>query len=174
MFINILHKKFLFTEKCNRQSQLLLSDFQMFWEWFGATCHHYRHNKGIRTLYLQGLIFGFVSKENCSLFLAQQRQGTFIIRNSQASNDGAFTLAYLNSNGLIRHSKIDPKKLAPPYGSLPDYLRDKKQLHYVLRPFIILASGDKHPNYVVQGKSDAFSKYCSPVKESADDYYLLY
>eukprot|EP01091_Cochliopodium_minus_P017252 TRINITY_DN6703_c0_g1_i1.p1 TRINITY_DN6703_c0_g1~~TRINITY_DN6703_c0_g1_i1.p1 ORF type:complete len:676 (-),score=161.22 TRINITY_DN6703_c0_g1_i1:31-2058(-) len=164
--------QFFYHEKCNTQDHMFLTDFQMFWEWFGGTCHHYRHNKSIRNLYLQGLIFGFISKETCNSLLTGQRHGSFIIRNSQASNDGSFTIAFLNNQGLIRHSKIEPKKVAPPYSSLPDYLRDKNQLHFVIRPPYCTQNAVIN-YYTVQDKNSAFSKYWNPVKESADDYYIL-
>ena len=45
-----------------------------------------------------------------------------MIRNSERSSVGEFALAFVNSHHIVRHHKIDSKKLRPPFGNLADFV----------------------------------------------------
>ena len=103
--------EYLHAKGFDKNPQVSLSQFQSFWEWFGPLSHQYRHNQVIRNLYLRGLIYGFISKDDCVKLLQNQKQGTFLIRSSESSTIGEFTLAFVNARLAVKHHKIDHKKL---------------------------------------------------------------
>lgn len=164
---------FLHERKFDRKSNISLADFITFWEWFGPLCHQYRHNQPIRTLFLRGLIFGFISKEDCVNVLSALEPGAFLIRNSERSTQGEFTLAFVNSRGQVKHHKIDHKKLKPPFGNMADFVREKEQLRKLVKPFHE-NNGVIIQQMAVTNKMDAFAEFYSMQRDSPDEQYTSY
>lgn len=122
----------LHTTRFNGSPFISVAQFASFWEWYGALCHQYRHNLTARTLFLSGVIYGLVSKAKCATLLPDD--GMFLVRNSERSKHGEYSLAFRH-NGEVKHHKIDQKKLRAPYGNLADYVRDKEELTMLVKPF---------------------------------------
>lgn len=104
-----------------------------FWAWFGQCLQTIRFKRYISTLWNTGVIFGFITKEECNRVLQGQGLGTFIIRFSE-SLPGLFGVAYVSDDPkerikhcLIKNEDIGSNK------SLAEFLRDKDQFQLLLR-----------------------------------------
>lgn len=155
--------EYLHAKGFSKSEHISFKEFQLFWEWFGPLAHQYRHNQVIRNLYLRGLIYGFISKDDCVNLLHKQQQGTFLIRSSESSTIGEFTLAFVNARLAVKHHKIDHKKLKPPFGNMADFLREKDQLSMVVKPF--QANSQK---LLVVPKNDVFAEFYTQKFENKD------
>jgi len=105
-----------------------------FWKWFGPIMQTLRFKKHISSLWLSGMLFGFVSKEVCCYELEQQRDGTFIVRFSEKF-PGLFAVAFVFDDGSserVKHYLVKPEDTGS-QKSLPDFLREKTQFKYLLR-----------------------------------------
>jgi hypothetical protein len=106
---------------------------QQFWAWFGQCLQTIRFKRYISTLWNTGVIFGFITKDECNRVLQGQGVGTFIIRFSE-SLPGLFGVAYVSDDPkervkhcLIKNEDIGSNK------SLAEFLRDKDQFQLLLR-----------------------------------------
>ena len=106
---------------------------QIFWAWFGQCLQTTRFKRYISTLWNTGVIFGFITKDECNRVLQTQGLGTFIIRFSE-SLPGLFGVAYVSDDPkerikhcLIKNEDIGSNK------SLAEFLRDKDQFQLLLR-----------------------------------------
>lgn len=113
-------------------------------------------------MFLRGLIYGFVSKEQCVRVLKDLAPGTFLIRNSEHSAIGEFALAFVNAQHVVKHHKIDHKKLKPPFGNLADFVRGKEQLRLVVKCFHLdPKNGTVLQQRVAVPKGEAFADFFS-------------
>ena len=94
-----------------------------------------RFKKHINALWFSGLLLGMVSKEDCNKELEKQRDGTFLVRFS-VGNPGLFAIAFVYDDGRVgervKHYLVKPEDTGS-QKSLPDFLREKAQLKYILR-----------------------------------------
>ena len=154
-FANILHLHFL---KSTRQSfesprrALCLRDWHFihhryfdtspmvsqpqvaeFWTWFGGLVQTLRFKRHINSLWFDGLIFGIISKEQCSEELQPHEVGTFLIRFSE-TYAGLFAVAYVSDDPFerVKHYLIKPEDTGS-QKTLPDFLREKPQFQYLLK-----------------------------------------
>ena len=140
--------------------------FEAFWTWFGAVCHHYRHNLAVRTLYLSGMIYGLIAEHECNDSVLPE-DGMFLFRNSDTSKQhGEFFIA-LRHNGTIVQHRVDPQKVRSPYGNLADYVRDKAELTMLVKPFHERL-GCTIRQRVGEEKSKALAQYYSTPKDDED------
>lgn len=151
---------FLHERKMQGKAAVSVAEYEELWKWLGAFTHGYRHNHVLRAMLLKGLIYGLLSKEDCLTLLERQAPGTFLIRNSEQSSTGEFALAFVNAHHLVKHHKIDPKKLRAPYGNLADYVRDKDQLTHLVKPYHQEGETTLDAPVVVK-KLDAVTEFCS-------------
>lgn len=155
---------FLHERKLDGSHSISLAAFEEFWKWFGSMTHGYRHNHVLRSMFLKGLIYGFVPKERCAQVLGKAAPGTFLIRNSEQSSSGEFALAFVNAHHLVKHHKIDAKKLKAPYGNLADFVKEKDQLTHLVKLFHI-EGGTIMQGPVLVPKDEAFSEFCSVIDQ---------
>ncbi len=95
-----------FTDAPRRVTYTQLCEFYSF---FGKVTHIYRHNLAVRQLLLEGLIWGFVSKETATERLASMAPGAFLLRVSDAQ-PGAFAVSWHDTmSGDVRHARLDTK-----------------------------------------------------------------
>jgi hypothetical protein len=152
-FANTLHSHFIKTTRQNQNERPLYhfelsyihtrffdnnenvteKQGQNFWAWFGQIMQTIRFKRHISTMWNTGIIFGFMTKEECNRVLAGQGLGTFIIRFSE-SLPGLFGVAYVSDDPkervkhcLIKNEDIGSNK------SLAEFLRDKDQFQLLLR-----------------------------------------
>lgn len=154
------------------------AQFNRFWSWFGKTMHIYRHNASLRQLFLDGLFYGMVSKEEAERLLQGATAGSFLVRNA-LSKPGELALAFVGPPGSpCRHFRIDSKKILPPHNTLPDYLRGIHSLVFLLKPYHWnRARGAMQPGAVAQPKHQALAPYYSHSMDEdtggADDGYEM-
>jgi len=125
-----------FHEKFFGSSQVVtLNQITAFWKWFGPIMQTLRFKKHINALWLNGLLFGIVSKEDCNRELDQQQDGTFIVRFSEGC-PGLFAIAFVcddeTGGGRVKHYLVRPEDTSS-QKSLPDFLREKYQLKSILK-----------------------------------------
>jgi hypothetical protein len=125
------HQKFF-----NGQARVTQTQANKFWEWFGQILQTIRFKRHIAQLWENGIIYGFMTKEECNKALATQSLGTFLIRFSE-SNPGMFAIAYVyekQTDGVekIKHFLVKSEDIGS-NKSLPDFLREKELFQYLLK-----------------------------------------
>ena len=80
------------------------SDFSGLWEWFGPLLARIRHDRQVLQMWLQGYIMGFISKSKSEQVLANEAEGTFLLRFSNQA-PGSFAIAYV-LEGVVKHYLI--------------------------------------------------------------------
>jgi hypothetical protein len=154
VFDYIHHSKF------GGKDSISLDDFEDFWDWFGALCHQYRHNMIVRSMYLSGLIYGLISNADCDTLLQGKDDGLFMICNTGKSE---FQIFFTHCRKVMVH-RIDPKKLRSPYGNLADFVKEKRELRLVVKPFHENDSGTIISEPVAIEKDTAFADFYSLIK----------
>jgi len=128
--INYLH-----VTKFASRAVISQEDYDEFWKWFGKILYRVRnHQKHILPLWIKGLIYGFLSREESDTILKNAAPHSFLIRFSDR-RPGHFVVVYVNQleNGtevkhyLVRKEDIDNKT------TLPDFLRECENLWYILQ-----------------------------------------
>ncbi|GAM27584.1 hypothetical protein SAMD00019534_107600 [Acytostelium subglobosum LB1] len=112
---------------------LTRSECKEFWTKFGPilqTIHFKRH---ISNLWFDGLICGFISKNECNQYLYNAEEGSFLIRFSD-SMPGSFAVAYVTNdeNERVKHYLVRPEEIGP-NKTLPDFLRERFQFKTLYR-----------------------------------------
>jgi hypothetical protein len=102
--------------------------------------HVYRHNAAMRQLLLDGVIWGFLSKEEAVQHLSELQPGSFLVRVSDVQ-PGTFSVSWKDPQCLsIRHARLDAKLISQPITAIADYFASKPFLLYVYSPFTRLGS----------------------------------
>jgi len=83
-------------------------------------------------LWLKGLIFGFISKEEAEEILQKQPQGTFLLRFSERSA-GQFAVAYVKPVVDVKHYLIKNEDTQGPNKTLADFLKSHENFAYILQ-----------------------------------------
>ncbi|EFA77913.1 signal transducer and activator of transcription family protein [Heterostelium album PN500] len=109
------------------KASLTKTECKEFWAKFGPilqTIHFKRH---ISSLWFEGLICGFISKNECNSSLYPAEEGSFLIRFSD-SLPGSFAVAYVTNdeNERVKHYLVRPEEIGP-NKTLPDFLRERYQ-----------------------------------------------
>jgi len=105
-----------------------------FWPWFGQVLLTIHFKRKIYEMWLEGVIYGFITKEESLEKLKTASEGTFIIRFSE-SNPGAFAIACTSSDpkDRVKHFLVKPDDLGNAANkTLPDYLRERPQFKTLL------------------------------------------
>lgn len=150
-----LNKKFFGGKPVVDQSQ-----FDAFWQWYGAALDTIRHQRPILGLWWQGLVYGFASKDDVNVALAREAQGTFLIRFSE-SFPGSFAIAYTTGEG-VKHYLVTPQDHAL-HKTLPDFIVAQPQFVNVLQLQITQdpATGKAKLQLVRVSKMTAFESFCT-------------
>lgn len=86
--------------------------FVRFWGWFGRIVHKIRHQKAFASLWLNGLIYGFLSKIQAEEILKGESAGTFLIRFSERV-PGKQAIAYVKENRDTNQTEVRHYLIAP-------------------------------------------------------------
>jgi hypothetical protein len=127
-----------------------------FYGFFGKATHHFRHNNAFRQLLMDGLVWGFMSKEQSEWRLGPCPVGTFLLRASESAA-GSFCVSWKAPEG-VRHALLDAKLLAPPMNKLAEYLCNKRFLQSLLQPYTVGPMG-KVRQMVARRKEEAFRPF---------------
>jgi len=135
-----------------------------FWGWFGHVLSALRFKRHVKNLWCSGLIYGFVTKEDCSKLLKEEEAGVFVIRFSD-SVPGSFAVAYVTDeqdvNDRVKHYLIKSEDIGS-NKSLPDFLREKQQFKVLtyLQP--------RTGKYVLENKESAMQDLYSRRSKKED------
>lgn len=144
--------------------------FQEFWKWYGKAAHKIRYSKHVLALYLSGLLFGYIAKQEMEVALAGRPPGTFMIRFSER-NAGSFSIAYVTQDTsgpsaapMVRHYLVSAEDITQ-RKSLADFIGDSPALTHFLR--LIPRSGFSlvpsplglHVQYELAEKHQALQEY---------------
>uniref|UniRef100_A0A8D0H6I6 Signal transducer and activator of transcription n=1 Tax=Sphenodon punctatus TaxID=8508 RepID=A0A8D0H6I6_SPHPU len=134
-----------------------------FWLWIEGILELIK--KHLLCLWNDGCIIGFISKERERTLLKDQMPGTFLLRFSESSKDGAITFTW-----------VEPSQNEPQFHSVEPYT--KKELSAVTFPDIIrnykVMAAENIPEnplkylYPNTPKDNAFGKYYSRPKETPE------
>jgi len=137
-----------------------------FFNWFGNVERTIRFKRHVFTLWCQGLIYGFFSKEYCEKALSTQGVGSFLVRFSE-SQPGLFAVAYVSEDPeeRIKHYLVKAEDIGS-NKALPDFLRESEPFQYILK--IEPATG----KLVRLEKDFALKKFYSKRKQTTTDGYV--
>eukprot|EP00008_Paramoeba_atlantica_P005171 CAMPEP_0201483820 /NCGR_PEP_ID=MMETSP0151_2-20130828/8010_1 /ASSEMBLY_ACC=CAM_ASM_000257 /TAXON_ID=200890 /ORGANISM="Paramoeba atlantica, Strain 621/1 / CCAP 1560/9" /LENGTH=463 /DNA_ID=CAMNT_0047867149 /DNA_START=87 /DNA_END=1478 /DNA_ORIENTATION=+ len=76
------------------RESLSRDDFHQFWEWFGPACRRIRCHPSFKALWMNGLVYNFVTREDTTNLLEKYDRGCFIIRFSK-SNPAHLVISYV-------------------------------------------------------------------------------
>jgi hypothetical protein len=139
------------------RSNISQKDFDGFWSWFGKSLHVLRYQRHINTLWQQGLIYGFMTREEVNAALSGQEPGTFVIRFSERYA-GQFGIAYVGSTHKVKHYLVGPNDTAGAKKTLADFLSGCSQFAYILQLTFDL---NGKPIFKKYPKDQCFSQFYS-------------
>jgi len=136
--------EYLHLNKFNGKLSINQEDYDQFWAWFGTILYKIRnHQKHILPMWIKGLIYGFLSREDSDRLLLTQGAlpGSFLIRFSDRCV-GQLVVVYVTTpnakkddgsdNREVKHYLINPEDIEKK-STLPDFLRDCENLWYLLQ-----------------------------------------
>ncbi|KYQ99913.1 signal transducer and activator of transcription (STAT) family protein [Tieghemostelium lacteum] len=109
-------------------------DFDKFWSWFGKSMQTLRYQRHISSLWQEGIIYGYMGRQEVNDALSNQDPGTFIIRFSER-NPGQFGIAYIGVELPLRikHYLVQPNDTAAAKKTFPDFLSEHSQFVNLLQ-----------------------------------------
>jgi len=139
-------------------------------EWFGPVLTTIRFKRHIKTLWLNGLIYGLIAKKDCNKLLKNEPAGAFIVRFSD-SVPGSFAVAYTDDSvptvERVKHYLIKPEEINA-MKALPDFLRDKP--HFKSLVYVDVMTGKAIKGSKETLLNSFFSKRDSVTKPSTQGY----
>jgi hypothetical protein len=112
-----------------------LKSSQKFWDWYGKVLHRLRYQRHVAALWMEGLIFGMVSREGVCEQLISRQPGTFLLRFSESSA-GFIAVGYRVSgaNAGIKNYLVKQEDTASAtVKTLPDFLRSRPEFSVLLQ-----------------------------------------
>jgi len=118
-----------FHYKLEKSSIITKNKFDPFWKWFGTILKSIKSNPKnnfVSSLWTEGYICGFVTKEEAELILKGQEFGTFLIRFSK--EHGPFVISY-RARSTVKHCIAKD--------NLEEFLFKAKELQFCLSIYFI-------------------------------------
>eukprot|EP01102_Stenamoeba_stenopodia_P007062 TRINITY_DN1973_c0_g1_i1.p1 TRINITY_DN1973_c0_g1~~TRINITY_DN1973_c0_g1_i1.p1 ORF type:complete len:620 (+),score=154.28 TRINITY_DN1973_c0_g1_i1:310-2169(+) len=124
-------------EKFSRKQIITQKDFDKFWEWFGKVLYKIRHQKHFCPMWVQGFVYGFLTKAEAEELLRNEPPGTFVLRFSERAA-GKVAVAYVKRGepgkpNEIKHYLIDPHSENKDSVTLPEFLTPHGHFLYFLQ-----------------------------------------
>jgi len=120
-------------------------------------------------LWQNGLIYGFIAREDVEAALNNQEPGVFLMRFSERHN-GQFAIAYTGTErpSKIKHYLVQPNDTSAKK-TLPDFLQEQPQFGTVL---ILASDTNGNPTFMKCPKVQALEPYCGKkmTTQSGDGY----
>jgi len=107
-------------------------EFDAFWAWYGKSMQLLRYQRHIGQLWIAGLIYGYMSRDDVAAALRDQPPGTFVVRFAER-HAGQFAIGYISSDGQLRHYLVKPTDTAGAKITLPDFIHSVPQFSHVHR-----------------------------------------
>lgn len=123
---------YLHRNQFNGQELVLEQDFEKFWIWFGKVMHKIRHQKPFIFLWLKGVVYGFITREDAERVLMDQPPGAFVVRFSDRVA-GKVAITYKTVAGgevFIKHFLLNPVKELV---TLPDFVQQRETFTHLLK-----------------------------------------
>jgi len=126
--------KYIQTHFFGNRTIIHQQDFDKFWSWFGKSMQTLRYQRHISTLWQEGIIYGYMGRQEVNDALQNQDPGTFIIRFSER-NPGQFGIAYIGVEmpPRIKHYLVQPNDTAAAKKTFPDFLSEHSQFVNLLQ-----------------------------------------
>lgn len=83
--LSIHDLNYLARQRFENKRVLTKSDVDTFLLWFGKVVRRIRHHQSFHTLWVKGLVYGFISRDECERLLETKPPGTFLIRFSETA-----------------------------------------------------------------------------------------
>jgi len=152
-----LHEKFF-----GNAPKISSKDFESFWSWFGKGMQKLRYQRHLCPLWLSGLLYGLVSRDDVHNALIDAEPGSFLIRLSER-HPGSFAVAYrvddVDPNNRVRHYLIKPDDTAGSKKTLPDFLADQPTFSKLLQ--VVITNFDQRPVLYTHQKDTVLDQYYS-------------
>jgi hypothetical protein len=161
--LSYIHQRFFHT-----QPFVTPTSCATFWDWFGKFVQKIRYQKHLLSMWKEGYIVGFISREDCNELLSGYDPGCFIIRFSER-NPGLFAVAYKLADTeqdrsvrhfLVRANELEAKK------TLPDLLSKYSEFVSIIK---INANSSGLISYEKQQKHMALSQFYSKSEAISDN-----
>eukprot|EP01117_Protostelium_nocturnum_P010997 TRINITY_DN3990_c0_g2_i1.p1 TRINITY_DN3990_c0_g2~~TRINITY_DN3990_c0_g2_i1.p1 ORF type:complete len:685 (-),score=202.19 TRINITY_DN3990_c0_g2_i1:40-1977(-) len=147
-----LHSKFFENKHLISQK-----DFDDFWEWFGKAMQKIRYQRHIGSMWQNGLLYGFMGRDEVNAALHNQPQGAFVIRFSER-HAGQFAIAYVgDSSHKIKHYLVQPNDTSASRRTLPDFLDERREFTSLL---VFGRNSEGKLGFVKNPKHIALEPYC--------------
>lgn len=150
--------RYFHTKFFNSKPIISQKDFDEFWSWFGKAMQRLRYQRHICSLWQNGLLYGFMTREDVDASLNNQEPGTFIMRFSERHN-GQFAIAYTGTERptKIKHYLVQPNDTAASKKTLPDFLSEQPQFATLL---VLTTDSNGNPTFMKVPKDQALEPYC--------------
>jgi len=129
------------------------SDVESFWRWFGQNFKLLRDPRKNLPMWLGGMVYPFIGKEDCAVALRDRPVGSFLVRFS-STRPGRFGLAVVTAQGGVAHyllnSEDNKKKLADFLSTFPPAdrcLRVEVDPHSAQQQFQLIAKKELISNF---------------------------
>lgn len=131
------HHDFNYIHKLKFDSAPTIStkDFDKFWEWCGPLLHKIRYQRHLCSLWTQGYICGFLTREEVDTVLKGQQVGTFLIRFSDRMPKFAVSYQAADAFGQtrVKHYLLKADDTHGAKKTLPDFLNTYRELLCILQ-----------------------------------------
>jgi len=160
--MNYLHTKFF-----DAKDMIGQKDFDMFWEWFGKSMQKLRYQRHLGNMWQNGLLYGFMGREDVDAALLNQDPGTFIMRFSER-HAGQLAIAYTGTERptRIKHYLVQPNDTAAARRTLPDFLLECPQFAILL---VLTYDGIGKPAFLKSPKDQVLEPYCGRKPNQTSD-----
>mmetsp|Transcript_7501 Transcript_7501/g.21340 ORF Transcript_7501/g.21340 Transcript_7501/m.21340 type:complete len:783 (+) Transcript_7501:97-2445(+) len=154
---------YLARAKLGDKDVITKSDFDEFLKWFGKVLRKIRHQQNFHTLWVKGLVYGFIGRGSSEKLLAGRDDGTFLVRFSESeSGKVVITSVHKKKDGRktvesFQHFLIAPGKHESPFRLL-DII--KQQSKYTKVVVVSPEFCAKHETTMTEvPKDEAFKAY---------------
>eukprot|EP01113_Clastostelium_recurvatum_P039101 TRINITY_DN5930_c0_g1_i3.p1 TRINITY_DN5930_c0_g1~~TRINITY_DN5930_c0_g1_i3.p1 ORF type:complete len:634 (-),score=194.11 TRINITY_DN5930_c0_g1_i3:203-2104(-) len=132
--LSVYDFQYINTQFFGSRSIIHQKDYDAFWGWFGKSMQTLRYQRHICNLWQNGIIYGYMGRDDVNAALNNQEPGTFIIRFSER-NPGQFGIAYTGTElpTRIKHYLVQANDTAAARRTFPDFLSDCGQFVYLLQ-----------------------------------------
>jgi len=133
----------------NELTAITIASFDNFWNWFGPVLYRIRYQRHLLVLWLNGLICGFVSKQESEKILRGASRGAFMIRFSE-QRPGELAIAYipLEDGGDLRNTPHQKMLNASASSSSSGSVGGSRVHHYLLQSDDIYAAKKTLPDFL--------------------------
>lgn len=124
--LNYIHSSFF-----GGNSNVTSKQFDDFWAWFSKVLHKLRHQRTLSSMWQNGLIYGFTSKDVVNNILQNKTSGSFLVRFSE-NNPGQFALGYVDTGQRVHHYLIKEEETSGKK-TLATFLHESQQISKIIQ-----------------------------------------